>query len=442
MKRVLVTGSKGFVGRNLCAVLRRREDVELYEYDIDNKPADLDNALLEVDCIIHLAGVNRPKDPKEFETGNAGSLKEICSKLQEVGRAPKIILSSSIQAELDNPYGISKRRAEEALQRFAEDVGAECVVYRFKNLFGKWCRPNYNSVTATFCHNIANDLPIQISDPSNEIELTHIDDVVEAFTAELSSSSPGFSFAQTLPSKRISLGALAEKVKSFRDMRTILVLPDFSNDFERALYGTYLTYLNEKDFEYGLEKRSDQRGSLAEFLKSQSMGQIFVSRTKPGITRGDHYHHTKAEKFLVLEGSAVIRFRHILPEVRGQRSEVRDQKSEVGGRRSEAGGRRPEIRGQRSEHSGHPSEMRSAVVNEFHPSTISRSYGTGRAGRSEGAEVIEYRVRGEDFRVVDIPPGYTHSIENVGEDELVTLFWASEIFDPDRPDTYYEEVEL
>ena len=352
-------------------MLRRREDVELYEYEVNSQPEDLDSALEKIDCIIHLAGVNRPEDPKEFETGNAGSLKEICSKLQEVGRAPKIVLSSSIQAELDNPYGVSKRLAEEELQRFSADTGAECVVYRFKNLFGKWCRPNYNSVTATFCHNIANDLPIQISDPSNEIELTHIDDVVEAFTAELSSSSPGFSFAQPLPSKQISLGVLAEKIKLFREMRTSLSLPDFEDAFERALYGTYLSYLDTRDFEYGLKKRSDHRGSLAEFLKSQSMGQIFVSRTKPGIIRGDHYHHTKTEKFLVLQGTAVIRFRHI-----------------------------------------------------------------------EGDEILEYPVSGEKYQVVDIPPGYTHSIENVGTGVLVTLFWASEIFDPDRPDTYFEKVEL
>ncbi|MCK4527118.1 NAD-dependent epimerase/dehydratase family protein [candidate division WOR-3 bacterium] len=371
MKKVLVTGSKGFVGRNLCAVLRRREDVELYEYDIDNKPAELDAALQQVDCIIHLAGVNRPEDPKEFETGNAGSLKEICLKLQEVGKAPKIVLSSSIQAELDNPYGVSKRLAEEELQRFSADTGAECVVYRFKNLFGKWCRPDYNSVTATFCHNIANDLPIQISDPANEIELTHIDDVVEAFTDELSSTSPGFRFAQPLPSKRISLGGLAEKIRSFREMRTKLNLPDFRDAFERALYGTYLSYLDTRDFEYGLDIKADQRGSLAEFLKSPSMGQIFVSRTKPGITRGDHYHHTKTEKFLVLQGTAIIRFRHI-----------------------------------------------------------------------DSDQVLEYKVRGEDYRVLDIPPGYTHSIENVGEDELVTLFWASEIFDPEKADTYFEEVKL
>ena len=224
MKKVLVTGAKGFVGRNLCAVLRRREDVELYEYDIGNKPEELDSALGKADCIIHLAGVNRPEDPREFEAGNAGSLREICSELQEFGRVPKIVLSSSIQAELDNPYGKSKRSAEEVLKGFAESSGAECVVYRFKNLFGKWCRPNYNSVTATFCHNIANGLPIHISDPGHEIDLTYIDDVVEAFISELESVSPGFRFAQPLPSNRISLGELAEKIRSFREIRASLNL--------------------------------------------------------------------------------------------------------------------------------------------------------------------------------------------------------------------------
>ncbi len=369
VKKVLVTGSKGFVGRNLCAVLRKREDVELYEYNVNSKPAELDSALEKVDYIIHLAGVNRPKDPGEFETGNAGFLKEICLKLQESGRTPKIIFSSSIQAELDNSYGVSKRRAEKMLEGFAKDAGAECVVYRFKNLFGKWCKPNYNSVTATFCHNIANDLPIQISDPDYKIDLTHIDEVVSAFSNEMEPGTHGFRFADPLSSKRITLGELARKIKSFRDMRTSLVLPDFGDKFKRVLYGTYLSYLNEKEFEYELEKKSDERGSLAEFIKSSSMGQIFVIRTKPGITRGDHYHHTKTEKFLVVEGKGIIRFRHI-----------------------------------------------------------------------EGDNILEYAVSGEKYQVVDIPPGYTHSIENTGNGVLVTLFWASEMFDPKKPDTCFEKV--
>lgn len=369
MKRVLVTGSNGFIGKNLCAVLRQCEDVDLYEYDVHSKPEDLDVSLGKIDCIIHLAGVNRSKNQDEFEIGNVGSIDEICTKLKAIGRAPKIVLSSSIQADLDTPYGVSKRRAEKVLEGFAEDAGAECVVYRFTNLFGKWCKPNYNSVTATFCYNIANDLPIQISDPSNEIELTHIDDVVKAFIAELNSSLSGFRFARSLESVRISLGELAEKIQFFKKMPTSFRLPVLDNSFYRSLYGTYLSYLDIQDFEYGLKKRSDHRGSLAEFLKSSFMGQIFVSRTKPGITRGDHYHHTKTEKFLVLQGTAIIRFRHI-----------------------------------------------------------------------EDNQIMEYKVQGEDYRVLDIPPGYTHSIENIGTDVLVTLFWASEIFDSDKPDTYYEKV--
>ena len=369
MKRVLVTGSEGFVGRNLCAVLRQRDDVELYQYDIDTKDEELNAALRQADCIVHLAGVNRPENSDEFETGNVGLTEEMCEKLRTLGKTPKIMLSSSIQAERNNPYGISKRRAEEALHRFAVDTGAECVVYRFKNLFGKWCQPNYNSVTATFCHNISNGLPIQISDPAHEIDLTYIDDVVEAFITELEPGTPGFRYAPELPSKRIRLGELADKIQSFREMRTSLNVPDFRDPFERALYGTYLSYLNTREFKYDLDIKTDQRGNLAEFLKSPSMGQLFVSRTKPGVTRGDHYHHTKTEKFLVLEGTAIICFRHI-----------------------------------------------------------------------EGNEILEYTVSGEKYQVVDIPPGYTHSIENVGKNELVTLFWASEMFDPDNPDTCFEKV--
>jgi UDP-2-acetamido-2,6-beta-L-arabino-hexul-4-ose reductase len=369
MTDVLVTGARGFVGRNLCAVLRRMETVRLVELDQDHAAEDLEDALKHVDVVFHLAGVNRPEKDEEFFTGNTGSTEDLCNLLRGLGRNPKIILSSSIQAELENPYGASKRRAEEVLRRFAGETGAECVVHRFKNLFGKWCRPNYNSVTATFCHNFAHGLPIRISDPTRELELTYIDVVVEAFVSELRPGRPGFRFAEPLPGTRVALGELAEKIQACRDVRTSLRLPDFNNTFERALYATYLSYLDDGDFAYRLEMRSDQRGSLAEFLKSPSMGQIFVSRTGPGVTRGNHYHHTKTEKFLVLEGEALIRFRHI-----------------------------------------------------------------------ESGQVIEYRVCGEEFRVLDIPPGYTHSLENVGRGDLVTLFWASEIFDLERPDTYLAPV--
>jgi UDP-2-acetamido-2,6-beta-L-arabino-hexul-4-ose reductase len=369
MRNVIVTGAGGFVGRNICAELRLREDVELAEVDISDPPEKLDSALRKTDFIFHLAGVNRSKDPKEFEIGNAVLVADICRKLRKLERKPTIVLTSSIQADLDNPYGRSKRHGEAILERFSEETGASCIVYRLKNLFGKWCQPDYNSVTATFCHNIANDLPIQISNRERVIELTHIDDVVSVFLSELEDNRSGFNFADPLPSKEITLGELADKIKFFKMSRKNLLLPDVQNEFENRLYSTYLSYLPDNSFEYGLDIKSDLRGSLAEFIKSPSLGQVFVSRTKPGVTRGDHYHHTKTEKFLVLVGMAIIRFRHI-----------------------------------------------------------------------ESDKVIEYKVCGEDYRVLDIPPAYTHSIENVGEGELVTLFWASEIFNPDRPDTYYQKV--
>ncbi len=367
---VLVTGAEGFVGRNLCAALRTSQEIQTYEYDLDNSASELAEWLRTADVVVHLAGVNRPKSPDEYRTGNAGFTADICGQLQAMGRAPKVLLSSSLQAELDNPYGVSKREAEEELRRYCEESGAEGVVFRLKNLFGKWCRPNYNSVTATFCYNIAHGLPIEISDPAREIDLTYIDDVVDAIISEIHAPPvPGFRFAGPLPSRAITLGQLAALVQSFRESRSTLVLPDFSERFVKQLYATYLSYLDESDFGYSLDIKSDNRGCLAEVVKSPGFGQIFVSRTLPGITRGNHYHHTKTEKFIVVEGRGVIRFRRI-----------------------------------------------------------------------DSDRVTEYAVSGEAFQVVDIPPGYTHSIENVGDTEMVTLFWASEPFDPQHPDTYYEPV--
>lgn len=368
---VLVTGSSGFVGRNLCAELGRREGVHLYRYDLDSDAADLERGLGSAELVFHLAGVNRPRDPGEYHTGNAGFTEHICRRLAEMVRHPRLILSSSIQAELDNPYGLSKRQAEQAVEHYARQTGATAVAFRLKNLFGKWCRPNYNSVTATFCHNIAHDLPIQISNPANVVDLTYIDDVVAALVRELDAPDrPGtFTIADPLPSRRITLGELAERVRSFHDHRRTLRLADYSDPFVRSLYATYLSYLEPDNFAYMLDIKRDNRGSLAEFIKSPAFGQIFISHTHPGITRGNHFHHTKTEKFLVVHGQAMIRLRQI-----------------------------------------------------------------------EGDKVIEFRISGDEYRVVDIPPGYTHSIENVGRDELVTLFWASEAFDPHRPDTAFVPV--
>jgi UDP-2-acetamido-2,6-beta-L-arabino-hexul-4-ose reductase len=372
-KNVLVTGSNGFIGKNLCSVLRSMECVQLHEYDTNNSMDDLERMLSESDVIVHLAGVNRPKHEQEFDAGNSRLTESICSFLTKSGKSSKILFSSSIQAELKNPYGQSKLKAEEFIRLYAEKNNARVVVYRFKNLFGKWSRPNYNSVTATFCYNIAHDLHISISEPTKVIELTYIDDVVNAFVDEIfhndNYSQHYFSFAPELPGYLISLGELAELITSFKKFRETLEVPGFDNTFTKALYATYLSYLDGESFAYPLKIRSDERGCLAEIMKSAKLGQFFVSRTKPGITRGNHYHHTKTEKFMVVEGEAVIRLRLI-----------------------------------------------------------------------DSSEVVEHQVSGKKFEVVDIPPGYTHQITNIGNSDLVTLFWASEMFNPDKTDTYFMSV--
>ena len=366
---ILVTGARGFMGRNLIAHLQEHQKCLVIPFDLDNSPEDLRAGLETADIVYHLAGVNRPQVAEEFELGNACLTRSICQTLRDLGRAPVIVMSSSIQAALENPYGISKRRAEEALREFATQTGARVRIHRLKNVFGKWCRPDYNSAVATFCHNIANDLPIQISDPSRELELVYVDDVVQALLEELPDRG-GADLHGDIPSFKLTLGDLAGRIQLFCEMRTNLLAPDFAIRFNEQLYATYLSYVPGGALERHLETKSDQRGCLAEFIKSRHFGQIFVSRTKPGVTRGNHYHHTKAEKFLVVEGQGIIRLRQI-----------------------------------------------------------------------QSPEILEYQVRGEDFQVVDIPPGFTHSIENAGAGDLVTLFWADEIFNPDRPDTYFLPVQ-
>ncbi|HSN74446.1 MAG TPA: NAD-dependent epimerase/dehydratase family protein [Anaerolineae bacterium] len=398
---VLVTGSNGFIGKNLLTWLERQPDIRVLEFDQEHTQQDLAERLAAADLVYHLAGVNRPQSVEEFRAGNVDLTAQMCDLLLGAGQATPIVLSSSIQAEQGNPYGVSKHQAEQVLADYSARSGAPVVIFRLSNVFGKWCRPNYNSVVATFCHNIAHDLPITISDPTREVPLVHVDDVVQAFLevgAEIRDQRaegrgqraaphhspftvyrlpftipPSLAYYEARPVYTVTLGRLAELIRSFRASRQTLLAPDFGDPFTHKLYGAFLAYLEPNDFAYDLTQRTDPRGSLAEFIKSPGFGQIFVSRTKPGITRGNHFHHTKTEKFLVLEGEAIIRFRHI----EDRRSEIRDQRSEV----------------------------------------------------------VEYRVSGQDFRVVDIPTGYTHSIENVGQGELVTLFWASEIFDAEQPDT-------
>jgi UDP-2-acetamido-2,6-beta-L-arabino-hexul-4-ose reductase len=365
VKRIVITGGRGFLGRNLAAHLLARKECETKILGREDSAENFRNSLLDADVIFHLAGVNRPQDPIDFERGNAELTEQLCQVLREGGRAPKIVFSSSIQAELDNPYGVSKRKAEVALWQFAAESGACVRIYRLKNLFGKWCRPNYNSVVATFCHNIANGLPITISDSAHEVELSYVDDVVAAFLEEIDKSNAAET-SKDIPSYRIQLGDLAGRMQAFHEMKATLIAPNFADWFNRALYATYLAYVPPAARPYDLDMKSDARGSLAEFIKERHFGQIFVSRTKPGVTRGNHYHHTKTEKFFVVEGEGVVRMRAV-----------------------------------------------------------------------EGGPVEEYFVTGNAYRVIDIPPGFTHSITNVGTTEMVTLFWSSEMFDPNHPDTYY-----
>jgi UDP-2-acetamido-2,6-beta-L-arabino-hexul-4-ose reductase len=362
----LVTGSAGFIGQRVADLLRL-EGHEVLGYEVNDSRQLLGERAAKADFIFHFAGVNRPSNPADFETVNAKLTEELCGLVGQSGNKAVVILASSSQAQLDNPYGVSKRNAELAVENFAAR-GGKAAIFRLTNVFGPGCRPNYNSVVATFAYNTAHDLPLEINDPGRELILVYVHDVARAMVDVMKSPpSPGApEYREVSPVARTTLSGLAETFKAFRRTRASAFVPAVSREFERKLYATYLSYLKPEDFGYELSKRSDDRGSLAEFLKSESTGQLFISRTRPGAARGNHYHHTKTEKFLVVEGEGLIRFRPV--------------------------------------------------------------NGTG--------SILEYPVSGSDFRVLDIPPDYTHSIENVGSGELVVLFWASEIFDPTVPDTF------
>ena len=371
MMKVLVTGSKGFVGRNLTAHLREDSRFEVLEYSRSNSENELEVLVKQADKIVHLAGVNRPKTENEFKSGNQDLTAKLIHFASQSNKRPHILLSSSTQAELNNPYGESKLGAEQEVLKYHDQTGSRITIYRLPNLFGKWSRPNYNSAIATFCYNVANDLEITVTDPSIELNLAYIDDVVDSIVANLLSDNNGGNntYAVVPVTYKKTLGEIVTLIQSFKNMRESLLLPNYQDLFVKKLYTTYLSYLKEDAFSYGLTKHEDNRGWLSELIKSDYMGQMFVSKTKPGITRGNHYHHTKVEKFIVISGEAMIRFRHI-----------------------------------------------------------------------EKSEVIEYKIEGNEARVVDIPPGYTHSIENIGTDEMITLFWVNEQFDTQKPDTYMNEV--
>jgi UDP-2-acetamido-2,6-beta-L-arabino-hexul-4-ose reductase len=371
MKTILVTGAAGFMGRNLSVALRRQKDFKVLEFDIQQQADDLTQMAARADLVFHLAGVNRPKVETEFMQGNADLTRRLCECLATAGRRVPLVLSSSIQAELDNPYGRSKKAAEDAVLDYHQRTGAPVYVYRFPNVFGKWSRPDYNTVVATFCHNLSRGLPVQISNRTNLVRFVYIDDIVCEFVnlANRATHEPTVARPEVQPVFSITLGELYDLLVSFRDGREKSVLPDLGNRLTRYLYSTYVSFYDAKNLAYPVALKTDERGWLFELIKSPHAGQIFVSRTRPGITRGNHYHDTKIEKFCVIQGEGIIRFRHVL-----------------------------------------------------------------------GAEIVEYPVNDREIRVVDIPPGYTHSIENTGGADMITLFWANEIFDPQRPDTCFENV--
>ena len=370
--KILVTGAVGFVGRNLIVELKNRGYTDIFACDIETTAAELDEWTRECEFVYHLAGVNRPPSEDEFMAGNFGFTSTLLDNLQKHGNKSPILLTSSIQAERDNPYGISKKAGEELLFHYGREQGVRVLVYRLPGLFGKWCRPNYNSVVATFCHNIARDLPIQINDPNADLRLCYIDDVVSEFIAGLQGKEnrQNDGFCRVQKEHELKLGELADKLRAFRENRKTLVMPSLNDDLDRALYATLLSYLPQDQFGYALDMKHDNRGWLAEFIKSPNFGQIFISKTKPGITRGSHWHHTKAEKFAVIQGNAVIRFRKVETD----------------------------------------------------------------------EQALDYHVSGDNIQVLDIPVGYTHSITNTGEIDLITLFWVDEMFAPEKSDTYYLEV--
>ena len=329
--KILVTGANGFVGKNLVCELANQGYGDLYLYDVDTEPELLDAFTKDCDFVFHLAGVNRPKDEKEFMEGNFGFTSELLDSLKKHDNKAPVLITSSIQAQLDNPYGRSKKAGEDLLFSYARENGSTVHVFRLPNVFGKWCRPNYNSAVATFCYNIARDLPVTINDPEVVMHLVYIDDVLEAFISSLKGEvlkEGGFCKVSTVHT--VKLGKIVELLKGFRESRNDLSVPNMASSFEKVLYSTYLSYLPVEQFSYPLKMNSDDRGSFTEILRTSERGQFSVNISKPGITKGNHWHHTKNEKFVVVQGKALIQFRKIGTEevidyhVSGEKLEVVD----------------------------------------------------------------------------------------------------------------------
>ena len=399
--KILVTGAKGFVGRNLCAQLKNiaegkakwypvDSDITVYEYDIDSTPEELDAYCKDADFVFNLAGVNRPQNQEEFMQGNFGFASVLLDTLKKYNNTCPVMISSSIQATLagrfgTSEYGKSKKAGEELMFEYGKETGAKVLVYRFPNLFGKWCRPNYNSAVATFCNNIANDLPIQVNDRSTEMELVYVDDLVDEMINALAGKEHHCEFdgVETVltengrycavpVSHHVTLGEIVDLLESFAKQPETLVIPEIPyNSFAKKLYSTYLSYLPKEKAIFPLKMNVDPRGSFTELLRTEKCGQVSINISKPGITKGQHWHHTKWEFFMVVAGKGLIQQRRV-----------------------------------------------------------------------DSDEVLNFEVSGEKIEAVHMLPGYTHNIINLSETEdLVTVMWANESFDPNRPDTYFDPVE-
>jgi UDP-2-acetamido-2,6-beta-L-arabino-hexul-4-ose reductase len=367
--RIVITGATGFIGRNLHLRVLELGAGEVLPVTRETSADDRRAALARADVVIHLAGINRPQDPAEFMLGNAQFTDTLCTELAASGRAVPMVFASSIQAALDNPYGRSKRAAEEAVLRYGERMNARVAILRLANVFGKWSRPNYNSVVATFCYNTARGLPITISDPESLLRLVHIDDVIDTILLLVSGATDKQGIVAVGPVYESTVGEVASAIQGFAESRRTLSLAPVGTGFLRALYSTYVSYLRAEDFSYGLLRHEDPRGSFAEVMRTADAGQFSVFTAHPGVTRGGHYHHTKTERFLVVQGSARFRFRHV---VTGER--------------------------------------------------------------------LDLTVTGAEARIVETVPGWAHDITNSGNDELIVMLWANEVFDPQKPDTIMARV--
>jgi UDP-2-acetamido-2,6-beta-L-arabino-hexul-4-ose reductase len=310
--RVLVTGARGFIGKNLVVRLREAGAHEVLEFGRGDVPAALDELVADADAVVHLAGENRPRDVAEFSRVNVGLTQTLCEAITKTGRPIPVIFASSSHAGKESPYGISKRKAEAVLEQFTGTTGPASLVYRFPGVFGKWCRPEYNSVVATFCHHVAHDIPVEIHDPDAAIHLVYIDDLVSEIIEKLTSGFKGFSRGKVEPEYETTVGALSQTIHSFKDCRTTLMIPAVGTGLVRALYATYMSYLPKEKFSYEIKSYSDPRGTFAEMLKTENAGQFSYFTAGVGVTRGEHYHHTKTEKFLVVRGKARFRYRHLL----------------------------------------------------------------------------------------------------------------------------------